>query len=77
MGLDYSYEILVPARNVRRPLIELAELAPPTRRVPPLTLTLPGTINHRNATHKWGYCCHCNIHPPLIIPCADRRIRRR
>ncbi|MDQ0701030.1 MULTISPECIES: hypothetical protein [unclassified Streptomyces] len=42
MGLDYSYEIFTPARNVARALAELVELAPRTRRVPPLTLTVPG-----------------------------------
>jgi hypothetical protein len=42
MGLDYSYEIFTPARNVTGALVELAALAPRTDRVPPLTLTLPG-----------------------------------
>ncbi|MDG4861181.1 hypothetical protein P8605_23905 [Streptomyces sp. T-3] len=42
MGLDYSYEIFVPAQNVARSLGELAELAPRTRRKPPITVTLPG-----------------------------------
>ncbi|WP_330334590.1 hypothetical protein OHS33_35740 [Streptomyces sp. NBC_00536] len=42
MGLDYSYEIITPAQNVTRALAELVELAPRTRREPPLTLTLPG-----------------------------------
>lgn len=42
MGLDYSYEIFVPARNVARTLAALAELAPRTGRVPPLDVTLPG-----------------------------------
>ncbi|MET9427344.1 hypothetical protein [Streptomyces sp. NPDC003036] len=42
MGLDYSYEIITPARNVARALSQLADLAPRTRRVPPLTVTLPG-----------------------------------
>ncbi|MFD5897952.1 hypothetical protein [Streptomyces sp. NPDC060366] len=42
MGLDYGYEIFVPAQNVGRALIALAELAPRTDRVPPLALTLPG-----------------------------------
>ncbi|MDX2676415.1 hypothetical protein [Streptomyces soliscabiei] len=42
MGLDYSYEIFTPAQNVADALFQLAELAPRTRRVPPLTLTLPG-----------------------------------
>ncbi|MFD5463731.1 hypothetical protein ACFWIQ_13060 [Kitasatospora sp. NPDC127059] len=42
MGLDYSYEIFVPTRNVARALARVAELAPPNRRTPPLTVTLPG-----------------------------------
>ncbi|MFF2431971.1 hypothetical protein [Streptomyces mirabilis] len=42
MGLDYSYEIIVPAQNVARALVELTELAPPTRRMMPLTVTMPG-----------------------------------
>ncbi|MFE0420962.1 hypothetical protein [Streptomyces sp. NPDC058953] len=42
MGLDYSYEIFTPAQNVARTLAELVELAPRTRQVPPLTLTMPG-----------------------------------
>ncbi|MFE5665429.1 hypothetical protein ACFQ7W_16055 [Streptomyces niveus] len=42
MGVDYGYDIFVPARNVDRALVALTELAPPTRRVPPLTVTLPG-----------------------------------
>ncbi|MFB6954632.1 hypothetical protein ACFCXP_33845 [Streptomyces niveus] len=42
MGLDYGYEIFVPARNVDRALTALTELAPRTDRVPPLTVTLPG-----------------------------------
>ncbi|WP_432753992.1 hypothetical protein ACE1OA_34645 [Streptomyces sp. JL2001] len=42
MGLDYSYEIITPARNVSRALAELAKLAPEGRRVPPLMVTLPG-----------------------------------
>ncbi|WP_329367436.1 hypothetical protein OG896_20480 [Streptomyces sp. NBC_00669] len=44
MGLDYSYEIFVPARNVARTLAALAELAPRTGRVPPLEVTLPGGV---------------------------------
>lgn len=44
MGLDYSYEIFVPARNVATALTTLTELAPPERHVPPLSLTLPGGI---------------------------------
>ncbi|MFF1872682.1 hypothetical protein [Kitasatospora herbaricolor] len=42
MGLDYSYEIFTRAENVAGTLVKLAELAPRTRRVPPLALTLPG-----------------------------------
>ncbi|GGX82749.1 hypothetical protein [Streptomyces fructofermentans] len=42
MGLDYSYEILLPTENVAGALLELTKLAPPTRAVPPLTVTLPG-----------------------------------
>jgi hypothetical protein len=42
MGLDYSYEIFTPAQNVASALAELAELAPRTHRLPPLTLTMPG-----------------------------------
>ncbi|GAA2750742.1 hypothetical protein [Kitasatospora cinereorecta] len=42
MGLDYSYEIFTPARNVTRALAELVQLAPRPRRKPPLTLTIPG-----------------------------------
>ncbi|WP_328668829.1 hypothetical protein [Streptomyces sp. NBC_00328] len=42
MGLDYSYEIFVPAQNIAGALVELAELAPRPHRAPPLTLTMPG-----------------------------------
>ncbi|MQY10853.1 hypothetical protein SRB5_09660 [Streptomyces sp. RB5] len=42
MGIDYSYEIFVPARNVTRALTELAALAPTINPRPPLTVTLPG-----------------------------------
>lgn len=42
MGLDYGYEIFVPARNVGKALVALSDLAPRTDRVPPLALTLPG-----------------------------------
>ncbi|MFD8707670.1 hypothetical protein ACFV1W_34655 [Kitasatospora sp. NPDC059648] len=42
MGLDYSYEIFMPPRNVVRALIRLAELAPQGRDTPPLPVTLPG-----------------------------------
>ncbi|MEV7239174.1 hypothetical protein AB0N06_36390 [Streptomyces sp. NPDC051020] len=42
MGLDYSYEIFMPPRNVVRALTRLAELAPQGRDTPPLPVTLPG-----------------------------------
>lgn len=42
MGLDYSYEIFMPPRNVVRALTRLAELAPQGRDTPPLSITLPG-----------------------------------
>ncbi|GAB2735396.1 hypothetical protein [Kitasatospora kifunensis] len=42
MGLDYSYEIFMPPRNVARALTRLAELAPQGRDTPPLPVTLPG-----------------------------------
>ncbi|SRR5581483_8609702 len=42
MGLDYSYEIFIPPQHVPRALTGVAELAPQTVRVPPLTVTLPG-----------------------------------
>ncbi len=42
MGLDYSYEIFMPPRNVVRALTRLAELAPQGRNTPPLPVTLPG-----------------------------------
>lgn len=32
MGLDYSYEIFMPPRNVARALTQLAELAPKAAR---------------------------------------------
>ncbi|MFE6055262.1 hypothetical protein ACFQ6N_31315 [Kitasatospora sp. NPDC056446] len=41
MGLDYSYEIFTPPRNVARTLNRLAELAPQGRDTPPLPVTLP------------------------------------
>ncbi|WP_037684352.1 hypothetical protein [Streptomyces griseus] len=41
MGLDYSYEIFMPPRNVARALTRLAELAPQGRHMPPLPITLP------------------------------------
>ncbi|MFJ4188123.1 hypothetical protein [Kitasatospora sp. NPDC089509] len=42
MGIDYCYEIVVPARNVVRALTELAGLVPRTRRLPQTTVALPG-----------------------------------
>ncbi|MFB7864765.1 hypothetical protein [Streptomyces sp. NPDC056069] len=56
MGIDYSYEIVVPPRNVARALTELAELAPRAGGGPLTTVTLPGgdqvllpfTSNFRN-----------------------------
>ncbi|MEU9130449.1 hypothetical protein AB0D08_20520 [Kitasatospora sp. NPDC048540] len=42
MGLDYSYEIFMPARNVAKALTLLADLAPRDRGTPPLPVTLPG-----------------------------------
>jgi hypothetical protein len=42
LGLIYSYDIYLRPRNVARALANLAELAPPTRAVPPLEITLPG-----------------------------------
>ncbi|MFF9485033.1 hypothetical protein [Streptomyces sp. NPDC014676] len=42
MGLAYSYQIFVPAQNITRTLLELTKLAPPTSRVAPLTVTMPG-----------------------------------
>ncbi|MEV6589794.1 hypothetical protein [Streptomyces acidicola] len=42
MGLIYGYDIYLRPRNVAGALANLAELAPPTRGVPPLELTLPG-----------------------------------
>ncbi|MFB7337123.1 hypothetical protein ACFC00_36790 [Streptomyces adustus] len=42
MGLDYSYEIFMPPRNVVRALTRLVELAPQGRDTPPLLVTLPG-----------------------------------
>ncbi|MFD3481685.1 hypothetical protein [Streptomyces sp. NPDC058665] len=42
MGLDYAYQVIVPAQNVTRALGALTELAPRTLRPPPLALTLPG-----------------------------------
>ncbi|MEV7154306.1 hypothetical protein AB0N77_06715 [Streptomyces misionensis] len=42
MGLAYGYDIHLRPRNVTRALTALAALAPPSRDVPPLALTLPG-----------------------------------
>jgi hypothetical protein len=42
MGLDYSYEIFIPTRNVARALTQLAELAPRDGDTAPLEITLPG-----------------------------------
>ncbi|MGW6922005.1 hypothetical protein ACWGA9_12100 [Streptomyces sp. NPDC054950] len=42
MGLTYGYDIYLRPRNIARALANLAELAPPSRGVPPLELTLPG-----------------------------------
>ncbi|MEU0074574.1 hypothetical protein ABZ027_34325 [Streptomyces sp. NPDC006332] len=42
MGLIYGYDIYLRPQNVARALANLAELAPPTRAVPPLGVTLPG-----------------------------------
>ncbi|MBT3161782.1 hypothetical protein HTV80_01460 [Streptomyces sp. Vc74B-19] len=42
MGLTYGYDIHLRPENVARALTEVAKLAPPERRVPPLTVTLPG-----------------------------------
>ncbi|SFY50065.1 hypothetical protein [Streptomyces sp. F-1] len=44
MGLTYGYDIHLPPRNVARALTDLAGLAPPSRDVPPLALTLPGGV---------------------------------
>ncbi|MEU4979186.1 hypothetical protein [Streptomyces sp. NPDC021969] len=42
MGLTYSYDIHLPPRGVAGALAAVAELAPPSRDVPPLDITLPG-----------------------------------
>ncbi|MFE7795032.1 hypothetical protein [Streptomyces sp. NPDC057460] len=42
MGLTYGYDIYLRPRNVAKALANLAELAPQTRDVSPLELTLPG-----------------------------------
>ncbi|MFE3074373.1 hypothetical protein [Streptomyces sp. NPDC059247] len=42
MGLDYSYEIFMPPRNVVRALTRLAEIAPRDCDRPALPVTLPG-----------------------------------
>jgi hypothetical protein len=41
MGLIYGYDIYLRPRNVAKALTNLAELAPPAPRVPPLEVTLP------------------------------------
>jgi hypothetical protein len=42
MGLTYGYDIHLPPRGVAGALAAVAELAPPSRDVPPLDVTLPG-----------------------------------
>ncbi|GAA2123282.1 hypothetical protein GCM10009759_74260 [Kitasatospora saccharophila] len=42
VGIDYCYEIVIPAQNVARALTELAGLTPRTPRLPQITVTLPG-----------------------------------
>ncbi|MFF4400192.1 hypothetical protein [Streptomyces sp. NPDC001480] len=42
MGLVYSYDIYLRPRNIAKALANLAQLAPPVARVPPLDITLPG-----------------------------------
>ncbi|MFC9466910.1 hypothetical protein [Streptomyces coelicoflavus] len=42
MGLDYGYDIYLRPRNVAGALSAVAALAPPSRDVPPLDVTLPG-----------------------------------
>ncbi|MEQ8143744.1 hypothetical protein [Streptomyces sp. OP7] len=41
MGLTYGYDIYLRPENVARALTEVAKLAPPRRKVPPLSVTLP------------------------------------
>ncbi|MFE2103704.1 MULTISPECIES: hypothetical protein [unclassified Streptomyces] len=42
MGLTYGYDVYLRPRNVAKALANLAALAPPAPRVPPLEVTLPG-----------------------------------
>lgn len=42
MGLTHGYDIYLAPRNVAGALTAVAELAPPSRDVPPLDVTLPG-----------------------------------
>ncbi|MGX1513657.1 hypothetical protein RKD44_004945 [Streptomyces collinus] len=42
MGLTYGYDVYLRPRNVAGALAAVAELAPPSRDVPPLDVTLPG-----------------------------------
>lgn len=42
MGLTYGYDIYLRPQNVAKALANLAALAPPAPRVPPLEVTLPG-----------------------------------
>lgn len=42
MGLTYGYDIYLHPRKVARALAHVAELAPPSRGVTPLEVTLPG-----------------------------------
>ncbi|MEU5597293.1 hypothetical protein [Streptomyces sp. NPDC020298] len=42
MGLVYSYDIYLRPRNIAKALANMAKLAPPAPRVPPLDITLPG-----------------------------------
>ncbi|MET8859023.1 hypothetical protein [Streptomyces sp. NPDC004579] len=42
MGLVYGYDLYLRPRNVAKALAKLAELAPPTRAIKPLEITLPG-----------------------------------
>jgi hypothetical protein len=42
MGLTYGYDIHLPPRSVAGALAAVAALAPPSRDVPPLDVTLPG-----------------------------------
>ncbi|CAM5639344.1 hypothetical protein STENM36S_01600 [Streptomyces tendae] len=42
MGLTYGYDVYLAPRNVAGALAAVAELAAPSRDVPPLDVTLPG-----------------------------------